>query len=128
MKTVWAACMCIPHGGATIPVWISQGAIILRYGADFNSPTMVLVLTSMTFNRFFGLKVGGYGEGLREDVKKYYGSVIGFGGRGEGIARKENYCEIDPTTVDKYGIPVLKFNYRWSDLEKKASQAHAGHL
>ncbi|MBD0776896.1 GMC family oxidoreductase [Maribacter sp. ANRC-HE7] len=74
------------------------------------------------FNKFFGSKVGGYGDSLRDDVKKYYGAVVGLAGRGEGIARKDNYCEIDPTTVDKYGIPVLKFNYQWSDLEKKQAK------
>ena len=28
------------------------------------------------FNKFFGLRVGGYGEQIREDVKKYWGSTI----------------------------------------------------
>jgi choline dehydrogenase-like flavoprotein len=74
------------------------------------------------FNRFFGLPTGGYGEDLRKDVKKYYGSVIGFGGRGEGIAREDNYCEIDPNTVDEFGVPVLKFNYKWSDYEVKQAR------
>lgn len=70
-------------------------------------------------NRFFGVKVGGYGDKLREDVKKYYGSTIGLSGRGEAIPRKDNYCEIDPDTKDKWGIPVLKFRYKWSDYEIK---------
>ena len=70
-------------------------------------------------NRFFGLKVGGYGDKLREDVKKYYGSTIGLSGRGEAIPRKDNYCKIDPDTKDKWGIPVLKFRYKWSDYEIK---------
>ncbi len=35
---------------------------------------------------------------------------------------KDNYCEIDPTTVDKYGIPVLKFNYNHSDYEIKQAK------
>ena len=29
-------------------------------------------------------------------MKKYYGSTIGLSGRGESIAQKSNYCEIDP--------------------------------
>ncbi len=40
----------------------------------------------------------------------------------KAIARKDNYCEIDPTTVDQFGIPVLKFNYKWSDLEIKQAK------
>jgi choline dehydrogenase-like flavoprotein len=43
-------------------------------------------------------------------------------GRGEAIAREDNYCEIDPTTVDKFGIPVLRFHYKWSDYEVKQAK------
>lgn len=68
-------------------------------------------------NKYLGQPVGGYGNQLREDVKRFYGSVVGISGRGEAIARFENYCEIDPTTVDQWGIPVLRFHYKWSDFE-----------
>lgn len=64
----------------------------------------------------------GYGLDLKEDVKLLYGSTVGMSGRGESIARKENYCEIDPNAVDKYGIPILRFNYQWSDEERKQAQ------
>lgn len=60
---------------------------------------------------------GGYGTGLKQDIRKLYGSIVGMSGRGECIARYDNYCEIDPDTVDKYGIPVLRFNYSWSEHE-----------
>jgi len=53
------------------------------------------------FNEFMGLPKGGYGEKLRKDVKRYYGATIGFGGRGECIAREDNYCELDPDVVDQ---------------------------
>jgi len=43
-------------------------------------------------------------------------------GRGESIARFENYCEIDPNVVDKYGIPVLRFHYTWTDYEIKQAK------
>ena len=69
------------------------------------------------FNHYFGLPTGSYGEDLRRDVRKYYGAVVGFGGRGEAIAREDNFCEIDPNTVDEFGIPVLRFNYKWSEHE-----------
>lgn len=60
---------------------------------------------------------GGYGPALKEDYRRLYGAVIGFSGRGEMIARYDNYCDIDPDVVDKYGIPVLRFHVRWSDEE-----------
>ena len=65
---------------------------------------------------------GGYGASLKDDYRRYYGSNIGFGGRGESIPRVENYCEIDPDAVDKYGIPVLRFNYNWTDQEIKQAK------
>jgi choline dehydrogenase-like flavoprotein len=43
-------------------------------------------------------------------------------GRGEAIAREDNYCEIDPTKVDEFGIPVLRFNYKWSDFERNQAR------
>ena len=94
--------------GYHLEVWGGMG--IPSYGFGFD-PNM--------FNKFFGEKVGGYGDHLRADVKKYYGSLVGISGRGESIAMKENYCEIDPDTVDEYGIPVLRFHYKWSNFEKK---------
>ena len=60
---------------------------------------------------------GGYGASLKEDLRYYYGASFGMDGRGEAIAREDNYCEIDPNTVDKFGIPVLRFHYEWSDYE-----------
>lgn len=89
----------------------------IEIGGGMGNPNYGFGMNPNEFNKFFGLPVGGYGDSLRADVKKYYGAVVGMAGRGEAIARKENYCEIDPTTVDDYGIPVLKFNYKWSDFE-----------
>jgi choline dehydrogenase-like flavoprotein len=94
--------------GYHLEVWGGLGMPSYGFGFD---PNM--------FNKFFGEKVGGYGDHLRADVKKYYGSLVGLSGRGESIAMKDNYCEIDPDTVDEYGIPVLRFHYKWSDFEKK---------
>ncbi len=68
-------------------------------------------------NKLTNGTVGGYGTKLKEDAMRYYGAYLGFGGRGECIAREDNYCEIDPHVVDKYGIPVLRFHYTWSDHE-----------
>jgi choline dehydrogenase-like flavoprotein len=65
---------------------------------------------------------GGYGAGLKDDYRRFYGATIGFAGRGESIAREDNYCEIDPNVVDKWGIPVLRFNYTWSDHEIKQAK------
>lgn len=65
---------------------------------------------------------GGYGSGLKEDARRFYGAYIGMAGRGEPVPLESNYCEIDPDKVDKYGIPTLKFNYKWSDYEVKQAK------
>jgi len=97
--------------GYHIEVW--GGLSMPGYGFGFNPNAL---------NEHLGLKVGGYGNGLRDDVKKFYGATMGMSGRGESIARKENYCEIDLTTVDEFGIPVLRFNYKWTDAERKQAK------
>ncbi len=74
------------------------------------------------FNQFFGLKVGGYGNQLRKDLRKYYGAMIGISGRGESVPMRDNYCEIDPDVVDEWGIPVLRFHYKWTDYERQQSK------
>ena len=62
-------------------------------------------------------EAGGYGTALKDDYRFFYGANIGMAGRGEAIALESNYCEIDPSVVDKWGIPVLRFNYNWSEHE-----------
>ncbi len=67
-------------------------------------------------------EAGGYGASLKEDVRFFYGAGVGMAGRGEAIALASNYCEIDPNVVDKFGIPVLRFNVKWSDNEVKQAK------
>jgi choline dehydrogenase-like flavoprotein len=67
-------------------------------------------------------KAGGYGAMLKDDYRYFYGATFGMSGRGEAIAREDNFCEIDPNTVDKFGIPVLRFHYKWSDQEVKQAK------
>jgi choline dehydrogenase-like flavoprotein len=60
---------------------------------------------------------GGYGADLKAAYRTFYGTTIGFDGRGEMIPNENSYCEIDPTVVDKYGIPVLRFHWKFQDYE-----------
>jgi len=60
---------------------------------------------------------GGYGASLKDDYRRFYGAYVGMAGRGEPIPLESNYCEIDPNVVDKFGIPVLRFHYKWSEHE-----------
>jgi len=60
---------------------------------------------------------GGYGADLKRKVRSYYGSFIGFSCRGEMIPNNDSWCEIDRDTIDQWGIPVLKFHFKWSQDE-----------
>jgi len=93
--------------GYHIEIWGGMG--MPNYGSTFNISDL---------NEYVGGEVGGYGDKLRDDVKKFWGATMGMSGRGEAIALRDNRCEIDPETVDQFGIPVLRFNYKWSDYER----------
>jgi len=64
-------------------------------------------------------RVEGYGASLKKAIRDSYGVTVGFSGRGEMIPNEHTYCEIDPNVVDRWGIPVLRFHFRWSSHELK---------
>jgi choline dehydrogenase-like flavoprotein len=35
------------------------------------------------------------------------------------IPNEKSYCEIDPSVKDRWGIPVLRFHWQWSDHETR---------
>src|ERR1700690_580107 len=57
----------------------------------------------------------GYGAGLKQKCRQQYGSYIGFAGRGEMIPNERSYCDLDPDTVDQWGISVLRFHWQWGE-------------
>jgi choline dehydrogenase-like flavoprotein len=59
----------------------------------------------------------GYGVRMKQAIRDEYGTSVGLSGRGEMIPNEDSYCEIDPEMKDKYGIPVLRFHWKWSDHE-----------
>jgi choline dehydrogenase-like flavoprotein len=103
--------------GYHIEYWGGMG--MPGYGTGMGMDTMRQYLTNE-----FGKpsENGGYGVGLKKDVRRIYGSTIGMSGRGESVPMESNYCAIDPDTVDTYGIPVLRFNYKWTDQEVKQAK------
>ena len=69
------------------------------------------------FGGIESLTEGTYGQRFKEDCRRYYGSFLGFDGRGEMIPNDDCYCEIDPDQVDQWGIPTLRFHWKWSEHE-----------
>lgn len=93
--------------GYHLEIWGGMG--MPSYGFGFNVSD---------FNKYFDGEIGGYGTKLRDEVRRYYGAMVGISGRGESVPLKDNYCEIDPEVVDEYGIPVLRFHYKWTEHER----------
>ncbi|MGB4838625.1 MAG: GMC family oxidoreductase [Saprospiraceae bacterium] len=98
--------------GYHIEYWGGMG--MPSYGFGFGMDTMRKYITDEVGNPSPN---GGYGPALKNDIRRMYGSMIGMSGRGESIPQYDNYCDIDPETVDKFGIPVLRFHYNWTKHE-----------
>ncbi len=71
------------------------------------------------------LNGGAYGKKLKDDARRYFGSTIHLAGRGEMIPNDDSFCEIDPDVKDDWGVPVLRFKFRFSDHEtRQAAHMH----
>jgi choline dehydrogenase-like flavoprotein len=68
------------------------------------------------------ISFGGYGANLKRDYRRVYGATVGFAGRGEMVPNEHTYLELDPRVVDRWGIPVLRFHFKFGDYEKKQSK------
>jgi choline dehydrogenase-like flavoprotein len=64
----------------------------------------------------------GYGSQLKARARQTYGSGVGFSGRGEMLPNPDTYCEIDPDVVDQWGIPVLRFHFKWTEYELRQAK------
>lgn len=61
----------------------------------------------------------GYGHSLKEQAKKFYGAGVYLSLRGEMLPNEHCYMELDDKVTDKWGIPVAKFHWKWSEHELK---------
>ncbi len=61
----------------------------------------------------------GFGDEYKKNVRRMAGATINIGGFGEVLARYENQVEIDPEVKDAWGIPALRFNYKFGENERK---------
>jgi choline dehydrogenase-like flavoprotein len=64
----------------------------------------------------------GFGKGFKSSVRKHYPAQFAIGGFGEVLPRKENRVSLDAEVKDAWGIPVLRFDYRFSDNEIKMAK------
>jgi choline dehydrogenase-like flavoprotein len=61
----------------------------------------------------------GYGKALKAQAKKNYGASVYLSLRGEMLPNEHCYMEIDEKIKDKWGIPVVKFHWKWAEHELK---------
>jgi glucoside 3-dehydrogenase (cytochrome c) catalytic subunit len=61
----------------------------------------------------------GFGADFKKTVRDEAGAFVHMGGFGEVLSRYESSVSIDPEVKDRWGIPVLKFNYSFGDNEKQ---------
>lgn len=66
--------------------------------------------------------IQGYGKAFKSNVRKHYPALISFGGFGEVLPRKENRVTLDSEVRDAWGLPVLRFEYRFGDNELKMAR------
>jgi choline dehydrogenase-like flavoprotein len=68
-----------------------------------------------------GLALAGdvYGSKLKAEARRYYGTFVDLHARGEMIPNERSFCELDPVKKDKWGIPILRFHFEWTDAEVK---------
>ncbi|MFP6825367.1 MAG: GMC family oxidoreductase [Pseudohongiellaceae bacterium] len=89
----------------------------LEIGGGMSMPSYGFGFAANQYNEFLGARVGGYGNELRDDIRRFYGSRLSIACRGESVPQYTNRCELDPTVEDEWGIPVLRFDYKWTQNE-----------
>ena len=77
-----------------------------EFGGGFSPPSISM-----------GQYANGYGIQLKQDLRRLYGSFLGFSLRGEMLPSENCFMELDDKVRDKWGIPVAKFHWKWSDQE-----------
>ncbi len=104
-----------------VPWWLygeqAAGKLDFPRGYHIETKNTRLMPKVDTFNFLERWTRGSYGARMKEEARRYYGSFVYYTGRGEMIPNEDCYCEIDRDTKDRWGIPVLKFHWKWGESE-----------
>jgi len=65
-----------------------------------------------------------FGPGLRTELRQKYGSLVIIASSGEMLPNEDTFCELDPMVKDRFGLPVLRFHWKWTNAELRQA-AHA---
>lgn len=65
-----------------------------------------------------GTEMRGFGANFKHALSRPGPWMMTFGGFGECLPNHENFIELDKTTVDAWGIPVLRISCVWRENER----------
>jgi choline dehydrogenase-like flavoprotein len=98
-----------------------NGLYVIRFRNTMNGPRHAAYVRGYGFqggNRLdFNWAAPGFGDSWKRQLLDPVVSVR-LAGFGECLPYRSNYVEIDPETVDMYGIPVLRIHMAWGENEK----------
>ncbi len=66
---------------------------------------------------YYPAKLQGFGIAMKAQARRDYGATVGLSLRGEMLPNANCYLEIDERLKDQWGIPVVKFHWKWSNQE-----------
>ncbi|MBO9623342.1 MAG: GMC family oxidoreductase [Sphingomonas sp.] len=59
----------------------------------------------------------GFGASMKEGMRKYGPWTFGMGAFGECLPYKDNHVSLHPTKVDRFGVPLMRFDVRFRENE-----------
>ncbi len=98
-----------------------NGIYVIRFRNTINGPRSKKFLRGYGFQGGSSVRFNWEAPGFGEDYKKALLEPVNslrIAGFGECLPYRNNYVELDPETVDIYGIPVLRINMTWGENEK----------
>lgn len=69
-----------------------------------------------------------YGQRLKEEARRHYGSQLGIGAQGTMLPNDGCFAELDPNVKDQWGIPVLRFHWKWTEAELNLVKHQQQHI
>ncbi|MFF3897293.1 GMC oxidoreductase [Streptomyces sp. NPDC001812] len=107
-----------PH--VYVPWWLlrEQAAGKLRFPRGYHiEPRGGRRMPTTGVGGLVAASAASYGDTLRTEVRRKFGTTVTLIGEGEMIPNEDCFCEPDPTTKDRWGVPVLRFHWKWGESE-----------
>lgn len=98
-----------------------NGIYVIRFRNTMNGPRTKKFLRGYGYQggsaTRFNMQAPGFGEVFKKSVLDPM-TTVRIAGFGECLPYYDSYVDIDPDTVDVYGIPVLRFHMTWGENER----------